>query len=128
MLDRIGDIDEFAIDTGRFQCFIKQPACGADERAPTEIFAITGLFANKHNSSIWRPFSKYGLCSILPQVACLAGAGGSRKTFQVTDWRTDQRWRGQCFACHKLSDVWRLSAGILNWTKYRSYCIGDSGG
>ena len=58
VLDRIGDIDLAAVDTGFFHRAIKQLARRTNERPPLPFFLIAGLFANEGNIGVFRSLAE----------------------------------------------------------------------
>ena len=83
MLDDIGDIGCFSIDSNVGQGFIEQPPGRADERAALEIFLIAGCLAHKHQPSIDRPFTEHRLGGLAKQLATLAIRRRRPEFFQV---------------------------------------------
>src|SRR5690242_19686380 len=89
MLHRIGDVDSRALDTGRFEGGIEDPAGGADEGAPGELLLIARLLADQHHMSVGRTLAEYGLSRVLVKVATGAAARLLGEQLQRCAWIID---------------------------------------
>ena len=72
VLDRIGDVDFVPLDAGVFEDRVENLAGRADKRLACDVLLVAGLFADKDDLCILRPFAEHGLCGVAPR----AGSGG----------------------------------------------------
>ena len=66
MLDRVGDVNTASIHARLDKRPVKQQTCRPDERTAFPVFSISRLLADKHDLSVWRTLSKYGLGRVFP--------------------------------------------------------------
>ena len=65
MLDRVRDVNLFAINSRFFERAIHDFSRGADERFAGDVFVIAWLFADEHDRRFFRAFAKNGLGCVL---------------------------------------------------------------
>src|SRR6185437_13994942 len=61
MLDRVGDEDLFAVDAGLRDRLAEHAPGGADEGRAGDIFFVTGLLADQHDTRLGRAFARHDL-------------------------------------------------------------------
>src|SRR5262249_45750385 len=79
VLDRVRHVRVAALDAGRLERAIEQPARRADERPPRTIFLVARDLAHEHHARVARTFAEDRLRSSLPyQPAATARGRRSR--------------------------------------------------
>jgi hypothetical protein len=66
MFDNVGDVHLRAFNPRRNQRFIKDSACGSNEWMAGDVFLISRLLTNQHDSRVLRTLTEYGLSAFLP--------------------------------------------------------------
>jgi hypothetical protein len=89
MLDGVGYVNFFAVDSGFHKRGIEQLACGTDERFSSLIFLVAGLLADEHELAVRGTFAENGLPAELPEIAVFAGFCGFAQFFE-RGFRGDQ--------------------------------------
>jgi Ku70/Ku80-like protein len=81
VLDGICDVHRVPVDAGSREGDVQYVAGRPDERPTRTILTIAGLFADKHQLGLARPFAEHGLRGIPPEVA-RATAGRLARDFR----------------------------------------------
>src|SRR5580765_1049690 len=76
VLDRVGDVDLFALQPGFGQRPVEHLARRPDERRSLKIFLIAGLLADEHDPRAGRPKAEDGLRGVAVELAALASRRG----------------------------------------------------
>src|SRR3954454_12232920 len=76
VLDRVGDVDERAVDPGLDERLVEDPARRADERMTLAVLAVAGLLADEHRLGLRRPLAEDRLRRALVELAGATGLYG----------------------------------------------------
>ena len=79
MLDGVGDVGFFAIDSSFLQSAVQQFSSGSYKGPALQILLIAGLLPYKHNFRMFRAVAKHGLRGVSPKVTSFAVFGASAK-------------------------------------------------
>ena len=82
MLHRIGDINFLARNFCLGKCSVEETTRRTDERMPLAVFHITGLFTEKNQARIPRPFAENRLSCFLVEITALAPLRRSAEIFE----------------------------------------------
>ena len=67
VLDRVGDVDQAAVDAGGFETLVQQSPRRAHERAPLPVLLVAGLLAHEHHLGVPGTLAEHRLGGVRPQ-------------------------------------------------------------
>jgi hypothetical protein len=82
VLDRVGDVDLRAVDSGLLQRLIEEPAGGPDEGPACAILGVARLLTDEDHVRAGGALAENRLSADLPQVAAATGGGRFAKPWQ----------------------------------------------
>jgi len=99
VLHGICDVNVIAVDARRVERAIEQLPGRSDERVPSLVFGVAGLFADHHDSCARRTFAEDGLRPELEQVTSAAAFRSGAQLRQRRARRNEVSGGAGCFRC-----------------------------
>ena len=83
MLDDVGKVNVFAVNTSSGQCLVEHNSRGTNERPALKIFLVARLFAYHHYARMLPALAKHGLSAAFPEIASPASRSSFAQHRQV---------------------------------------------
>lgn len=87
MLYSVGHINCASVNAGGVERLVEQPASGADEGAPLQVFLVSWRLANQNHLTRPTPFAEDSLRGLSVEIATSAAIGGASQRCKILSLR-----------------------------------------